>query len=261
MRLFFFFLFFLSAVFAKEDPFELIPSTVNEIASFYTDESILIGNLISPLSGQLSLRTTDLEVLGAQILSLKRVYVPPSISLAPLIPENYAQFMQFRDFHLTMQGEYRGWVFAPQSYLIRETLNRTLLSDVSGAILVFENHSDGTNAKLVSTFGVSNFCHGTPQAQNDIRNIQFSFENDQRVVFPDGTIRIYRPLCGISVLEKEILPNSKVIRYFFEGLELKRIESKDPTEQHTYGSITVEGEKKEIGLKEMASCRNRCIPI
>ena len=61
----------------NEDP--IIPSTPEQLATLYASQSYLIGGLISPLSGQLSLSQVDLDVKGSTPFNLSRTYIFPSI--------------------------------------------------------------------------------------------------------------------------------------------------------------------------------------
>lgn len=56
---------------------DVMPSSPQEIFSLTTD--LLVDGFVSVNSGQISITETDLIVKGAQDLSLKRIYVPPSI--------------------------------------------------------------------------------------------------------------------------------------------------------------------------------------
>ncbi len=61
---------------AKE---EFFLSTPEQIATLSSEPSYLIGGLISPLSGQLTLKITDLVAKGAQNITLSRIYIAPQI--------------------------------------------------------------------------------------------------------------------------------------------------------------------------------------
>ena len=90
-----------------------------------------------------------------------------------------------------------------------------------------------------------------PSGSYDPRNTRVTYEANEKkftVYAMDGTIRIYRlnengcrpPNWDwyFYVLEKEILPNGKVIKYHFNGgLRPKYIESLDPQERYVYASI------------------------
>src|SRR4051812_14522833 len=88
---------FISLLFAKEDPFELLASSPDEMISLFSDESSLVGGLVSPLSGQLCLRSNDLCVKGANDLVISRVFIPPSLSQDRGAGE-FEQFIKEREF-------------------------------------------------------------------------------------------------------------------------------------------------------------------
>ena len=71
-----------AAVFSneEEEPQEdLFLSTPEQVATLTNEPSYLVGGLISPLSGQLALRQTDLIIKGAQNIILSRSYLPPDM--------------------------------------------------------------------------------------------------------------------------------------------------------------------------------------
>jgi RHS repeat-associated protein len=230
-----------SVLSAEEDPLELIPSAPDEVAARLSDGTALIGGLISPISGQLCLRTNDLTVIGAQNLEFGRVYLPVGLSAPTPVQVEMEQYLQEKEFLLTMQKNFRGWVFLPHVYLERTTRLQTRLTDAGGATLTFEHKNDGSQSKLVFLHGISNASQDRALGQFDMRNIRFSFGEEAKVFFPNGTIRIYKPIDNrIFLLDKEILPNGKIMRYFFEGNRLKRIESRDRTDTQIYASITLD---------------------
>jgi hypothetical protein len=76
----------------------------------------------------------------------------------------------------------------------------------------------------------------------------------------DGTKRIYRHGYSerrtgfwVYFLEKEILPNGKVLKYHYFGDALARIESLDPREQTVYASIHIKGLNSAWGRSFVAS--------
>lgn len=59
----------------EEKPDAFIPSIPEQLA--YQDH--LVGNVIGPLSGHPILQQTDLQVNGAEPISLDRFYIPPRV--------------------------------------------------------------------------------------------------------------------------------------------------------------------------------------
>jgi hypothetical protein len=59
---------------AKDERTLFVP---DQLAVLMSNVNPLIGNVVSPLSGNLCLRETDLKVVGAQEIILSRVYIAP----------------------------------------------------------------------------------------------------------------------------------------------------------------------------------------
>lgn len=68
----------ISAV-AEEPAEDLILSTADQIVTLNSDQAHLVSDLVSPMSGQLCLKHTDLIAKGAQDVLLSRSYIPPYI--------------------------------------------------------------------------------------------------------------------------------------------------------------------------------------
>jgi hypothetical protein len=64
---------------------ELILSTPDQLSTLMSEPDMLIGGLVSPLSGQLALREIDLIAKGAAGIALTRSYVPP------FMPSSFSQ--------------------------------------------------------------------------------------------------------------------------------------------------------------------------
>jgi len=60
-----------------DDPF--LPSSPPERQFSTSSDEYLIGGLVNPASGQISLSATDLVAMGAEPLALTRSYYPPEI--------------------------------------------------------------------------------------------------------------------------------------------------------------------------------------
>jgi hypothetical protein len=81
-------------------------------------------------------------------------------------------------------------------------------------VLGFRGYDDNTTLDGPD-FGISNIAHDTPSGQYDPRNTKISFEGDQLVVYtPDGSKRIYGKQGSNYYLQKAVLPNGKVLRFY-----------------------------------------------
>ena len=93
-----------------------------------------------------------------------------------------------------------------------------------------------------------------PGGASDPRNIQISvIENGSRIKVsePDGSVKIYyRPRGDNKIywIEKEILPNGKILRYPFNYQlnTISTIQSLDPQERYLYGTIDIEFSSKNM---------------
>jgi len=244
-------LFLASIICGSEDQIHLNPSTAEEIAGLNQDPSLLIGGYVHPLTGSVCLHSSDLVARGAQDAKLTRVYIAPSVSLA--LPKRDVERLNAEYAHYkSLYYDYRGWVFIPQLQLEYRSSDFINIPDSNGAIYAFRY------GKLSSTYGVSNVSGDTPSGVNDPRNIRFVKENDQiKVYLPNGTIRIYVPeLHWIFQLEKEILPNGKIVKYFYSAPgQLARIETRDPKEEKVYAFIKLEGNQQPRSLSYHAKTK------
>ena len=107
----------------------------------------------------------------------------------------------------------------------------------------------GGKTTLLQPYAISNLSGGEiPSGKFDPRNTRISYENSCFAVFsPDGSTRYYRPKSGRSfLLDKEILPNGKVLKYqYTDAGQLSLVESLDPKERYVYASIHVQGSPQE----------------
>ena len=229
---------------------ELIPSTAEEIGA--QSQSFLIKDLISPLSGQPSLRKTDLVVRCAQDIRLERIYMPPHIQY-PLHKEEKHQnrWDQYCLFNSIMKN-YKGWRVFPHQYVqVYPQKKIVRVSDPNG--LTVEFHSTKKTSQLISdTYGMTNTSGEIPSGIYDPRNTKVYLDHKRYQVTvnaPDGTKRIYR--CHLDLgkeyafykLEKEILPNGKVLKYSYDkARRLSKIESLSPDASVIYASIELHGE-------------------
>lgn len=233
---------------------DIISSTPDQIASL-AQENSLIGGVVSPLSGQLCLRQTDLVAKGAQDVILSRTFIPP---YAPFSFDDRDEW----DLYYLIQhhrDNYRGWVYLPHLYLqIKPRIGGgtfVRLIESSGVTLDFiiSDSRDSleistSKPKLTSLFGISNIAMDSPNGKYDARNTKISIEdNSNKVVVtsPDGTIRFYYREKGFLkptyfTLLKEKLPNGKILRYTYNKYNNPIcIESMDPKERYVYASISI----------------------
>lgn len=98
--------FFATAV-AKEQEEELIHSLPDQAADLTAGNDMLVGGLVSPLSGQVCMRQTDLIAKGAQDIVLGRTY------LAPYVPGAFSSDNKMDSFCLYkhLSKTYRGWIY------------------------------------------------------------------------------------------------------------------------------------------------------
>jgi len=223
---------------------EITPSTPEEVASLNGD--LLIEGFISPLSGQIFIHEADLRVKAAQDISLQRNYVPPQI---------LGRYEDKDDFDQLLLGkalafqESRRWTINPHlSAGFNVHSSYFQVRDPSGFVLEFELQGAQGILKTAS-YGMSNLGQGEPDSTADLRNIEFVMEKDvARVIWPDGTERIYRKQNSFHYrLEKELLPNGKAIRYEYSGRELARIISSDYSGKYTYATIEKMAENHYVG--------------
>ena len=234
-----------------QDRFEekLIVSSPEQLATIYSESTTLVGGLVSPLSGQLSLKQTDLVIKGAQSLAISHLYIPPSIPSS--LPKHKQNQEEWNKFYLAehLKNSYKGWVYLPHLLLERLFGNQVRVTDANGATLDFA-WSNSSKTKLVTEpYAIHNTSGDIPSGKYDPRNTQITWDNSNHhfvVISPDGTTKLYGdPYSTFSGrilfrLLKEILPNGKIIRYSYERTLLKSIEAKDPKEQFTYAKITID---------------------
>jgi len=231
-----------ACVFAHEEDFseELVLSTPDQLASLTSEPSFLIGGLVSPLSGQLSLRKTDMVVKGAQDIVLSRVYIPP------YMPTEFVKHEQYEKLYLHKHlcANYKGWQFFPHlSLKFDPKLMEVRVCDPSGATLDFK-----LSGELVSpSYAISNVMGDEPSGRYDPRNTRFCYADDKIIVFaPGGSVRHYHKNGKVFLLQKEVLPNGKVLKYHYDdrGL-LTYVESLDPSERYVYASLRISGSPRE----------------
>ena len=225
-------------VFADEED-ELLPSTPSQLASLNCEPSHLIGGLISPLSGHLCLKKTDLMIKGAQNIVLTRVYIPPHMHCSFAPQKEYDAL--FLNWYLSKN--YRGWQFLPHLRVhYNPTLKEVRLTSSHGATIDYQI-SDSKTTLALPHYAINNVCGDEPSGKYDPRNVRIVFEGRKIIVStPEGGIRHYEN----SLLQKEILPNGKVLRYKYneQGRPIY-VESMDPKERFVYASLSISGYPKE----------------
>ncbi len=243
-----------------EEQEELLPSTPEQLVTLFSHQEQLIAGLVSPLSGQLALQRTDLVVNGAEPLHLTRSYVPLQMPVSFDSDSSWDRY--YLGFYLG--SNYVGWQLfghlRMEFYLPSEGDWRIYLGDPRGGILefVFRDH----RWQPAWRGGISNCAGEQVSGAYDLRNTQIELLSDRVIVqAPDGTRREYRsPLLSdyqlcynkkgkakcVSKkyslrLEKETLPNGKLIKYHYHQDRLRRIESRDPHDHCTYAYFEIEG--------------------
>ncbi len=229
---------------AKE---EFFLSTPEQVASLSSEPSYLVGGLISPLSGLPVLRQTDLVVNGAQRIILSRTYIPPYMPCSFIKKKHNQKEWDKYSLYEHLDHHYKGWQFYPHLKLqYTPCLKEVLLTDPNGMSLDFRfsgpNYSVATLAS--SSYGLSNAFGDTPSGKYDPRNTRVFYEdngNKITVYATDGTVRFYYKKGWTSetallyLLEKEILPNGKVLKYHYTDRgQPNYVESLDPKERFVY---------------------------
>lgn len=234
---------------AKE---EFFLSTPEQISSLSSEPSYLIGGLISPLSGQPVLRETDLVAKGAQNIVLSRVYIPPYMPCSFDKHEHNQEEWDKDALYHHLTRHYKGWQFYPH---LKLTLNPftmgVLVTEPSGMSIDFRLSGPNYSVATVSSaVALSNIAGDTPSGKHDFRNTKISYaDNGNRITvysIDGGTRFYYRKRWAetelLYLLEKEILPNGRVLKYHYSNTEQPDyIESLDPKERFVYASIRIQG--------------------
>jgi RHS repeat-associated protein len=229
-------------------------SSPHHIAALRAHPSALVDGKVNALSGALCLQETDLIARGAQPIVLTRTYITPTMPAWYHSSPNWHDYMTFRQ-----SPELGGW-----SYYNHLTLRaghprsqtRVRVSDPSGMTLDFDVSAEETTL-VGENYGLHNVGPDGPSGQYDPQNSHIKIhDGGERITVhtPDGFTREYlrrRPdhgplydrnwLPNIYTLEREYLPNGKLLCYHYEGREqLIRITSHDPQQQHQYAALEIE---------------------
>lgn len=242
--------------FAEEGIEDLFCSSTEQIATLASSEDFLIGGIIHPLSGQPYLQQTDLIAKGAQSLALKRTFIP-----------FYAPLNEHKGKIHPSKNSYSGWVYFPHAHLnvfksgknkgnefiVAETI--VSVADPQGSVLAYQIDQHGSTTLKAKPWGICNGIGDCPSGIYDPRNTLISVgERDVTLQAPDGTKRYYRCsgyydltiekkhyACLYCLLEKEILPNGKVLRYSYnKERQVAKVESMDPKERYIYATLTID---------------------
>ena len=236
--------------FAAQEEDELIASSPEQLAALSYEADTLIGGLVNPLSGHLSLKKTDMVIRGAQNIALTRIFTPLTMPCSfPEQKHNQEAFDKLFLYRHLVQQPY-GWHFFPHQRLQFLPNNEVRLTSPSGATLDF-TLSDSGSILASSHTALCNVSGDEPSGKYDLRNTRVLRENNLIIVnAPDGTVRIYEK----KLLQKEVLPNGKVLKYHHnEQRQLIYVESLDPKERHVYASLRIEGTPKEGRVRFLSS--------
>lgn len=236
-------LLFATILYASETPEETPLSTPEHLATARASREELIGGLISPINGQLVLSPVDLVASSREPLVVRRHYLPT------LIPCSLADKEGGREEYALvkhLESGYKGWLLFPHTTLLRYKQGVVRVTEPSGATIDFIV-SKGKTYLRSPNWGVSNLSGDTPSGQHDLSNTQITFNDGDKVVEVlscEGVLRYYNLYHSSSrmahyLLDKEVLLNGKVVRYYYHNHLLKRVETRDPTEKHLYAAVNL----------------------
>lgn len=243
--LFFFFFFCIFSLFSEED--ELQITQPEQIIDFIEENDQLVAGLISPLSGNICQRTCDLIAKGAQNVALYRIYSAPFIPSAFNADPDWDEYELYT--YISSHLKHKGWTYCPHIWLhkkVYKDVTYIRFSTPTGIRLDYK--LDGNKTTLVDEkcIGISNYCGELPSAKFDFRNVHIQEQGDLIIVkTPDGKSYHYqfgRPLNEELIryyLQKEVLPNGKMLKYTYKNDALLEMYSCDPTEKHRYASIKI----------------------
>lgn len=129
--------------YAEEEPpvRNLFVSTPDQIAALSSEPDYLVGGVISPLSGQPSMKQVDLIARGAENVVLSRVYIPPHMPTRfPKEKKEQAEWDN-RYLYYHLRQNYKGWQYYPHTRLEAHPLlpkvMKVRFSDPNGMTLDF----------------------------------------------------------------------------------------------------------------------------
>ncbi len=139
---------------------ELVPSTPEQIAALTSDDSYLIGGIISPLTGHPVLHQIDFVAKGAENIPIQRTYI------SSYIPQTFVQAKVSADYEKKLLynhlfTNYKGWITHPHMRLEVYTSSKIVrVPDPSGAVLEFKLSG---NNDCIATLVASPFMPLTTQ--------------------------------------------------------------------------------------------------
>ncbi|MBU4348531.1 RHS repeat protein, partial [Patescibacteria group bacterium] len=274
LYVFFLSLFFHINIYAENQEEKIIVSGPEQIATYSLDSELLIGNIISPISGNLNLSQTDLSSNVRQKIEVRKYYNPP------FIPQSFHYNPYVNDYYLHqyLRNTYKGWEVFPhhklKTYWKGNSLIITLPFSNGMTIDFYPSASEYSPAKLVSSsYGINNMVQESPSGKNDIRNTRIILnENNSKITVyeADGRQRYYyfiglRPRHieinskyailndheGFYLLEKEILPNGKMLKYSYQENQLSSIESTDHNGRVIYEKLDIKNiDNKPVNITD-----------
>jgi len=235
----------------KEAPTLFVP---DQLATLTSDANQLIGGVVSPLSGNPSLREKDFTVIGAQEIALSRIYI------APYMPYTFHKHWDADCYYRRnyLSRHYEGWKYFPHLRLWVDSQKKEAhLTNPNAATYDF-SIADGKTTLLHSYASSNVGDQEIPSGKFDPKNTRITYNNTSATVSsPDGSTRYYvvKSDGGRSLLlEKEVLPNGKILRYQYNNVgKLSLVESLDPKERYVYASIHIQGTPDEGDCKFTSS--------
>lgn len=233
------FLFGATSVIDWEGDEEGIPlSQPEEIEDPFSNESDLIGGILSPLNGLPCIQEIDLVARGAENIILSRRY------LASQTPDKYSTDPNWNEYFrcLFLYKHIRGWTFLPHTHL-KTVAKKYRFTNPSGTTLDFKIAKENTTLAN-EPYGISNYSNGLPSGKYDARNTKVELipsDKNVTVTVADGTKFYYTKTKGKFLLQKEVHPNGKIWRYSYASDKLQKIESLDPKEEFVYASMDIIG--------------------
>jgi|GEM_PF-5279047 len=169
----------------QDEPTLFVP---DQLATLTSDAHQLIGGIVSPLSGNPCLRELDFTVIGAQEISLSRVYI------APHMPYRFRTHWDadcgYRRIYLNRH--YEGWKHFPHLHLwVDSQKNEVHLINPSGAAYDF-SIANGKTILLHSYASTNTGDLEIPCGRFDPKNMRIICNDKSVTVFsPDGYTRYY----------------------------------------------------------------------